>query len=97
MTGQIVHQPTTPHLCEPGTPSLELPTGTVWKCDQCGDEWTLIPPASLTVDRTPCPEWWLRGMPDPGIVEGGARWYDWALLAPFILALVGVAVGLVFS
>lgn len=79
MTGQIVHQPTTPHLCEPGTPSLELPTGTVWKCDQCGDEWTLIPPASLTVDRTPCPEWWLRGM------------------AAFILALVGVAVGLVFS
>lgn len=71
MTGRITHIPQQEHPCGPPTPTAGLPTMTTWQCDTCGDDWLLIPPATLSPDQlTPSPEWWIRS---PGQFESGYR------------------------
>ena len=73
MSGRITYIPKRIHPCEPPTPAADLPLGAIWECGHCGDEWMMIPPASLDAIE-PSPEWWVR---DPGITESGYRPFRW--------------------
>ena len=73
MTGRITHMPNPIHPCELPTP-VGLPPMTTWQCDDCGDEWLLIPPADLAHHPNPSRTWWSR---DPGMPESGYRPFRW--------------------
>lgn len=70
MSGRITHMPKPIHPCDLPNP-IGLPPMTTWRCDDCDDEWLLIPPADLAHHPNPSRTWWSRS---PGQPEATFRW-----------------------